>query len=375
MKSKLRKRSEAVNGKSYTTEDTDICGGNGEAGAGAAGGNGKAAHAPKDSRAKSLQERLRDSKRLGPQVEEPAQREHLETATTRRSSGNNGRSKVQKITAGLGRPQAYKKPRKTSSPQGRDDPDHDPQLSVLVYAVKKTGGGVAAFLLSQLVYWRSEGRNGQPRMKAQPLGEQYELPDEEEWAWGEGYSEMGRQIAASRHQVGRAVKACFKAGLLAELEGEDYFVRVEDGRHLRRSFLRLHPRVLHRLKKRGELDGTNKSNRVLVPRSFITITGNHNQALVLAAIYRWFVPNKRGKLKLCVFRAGHWWRSNSYGLLAEETGLSVDQVKHAIQGLRKRRFIDTRQWQSGFERGRLFKTLHVRPLKKAIKEAQRKARE
>ena len=326
---------------------------------------------------KSLMERLREGGHFESRVTDAKQKEDVVTrAASLSSADNTNRTSSQKVTAGHGRSQLYKKPRKSSNPQGREDPLHDPQLLVPVFAVKATEGGVPAFLFSQLLYWRSTPRYGDlPRMKPQPMRGQNELPDEDEWAWGEGYAEMGRQIAASYGQIRRAVDACFEAGLLAELDGEGHVAPVKDGRHLQRGLLRIHPKVLHWLKEMGELDGTSKLRRVLVPRSFIQITRNHNQALILEVICWWCKKNSDGQSKLRIHREDHSWRSNSYKLLARETGLNEDQVEYALKRLRKRKFIETRQWQSAFEQRRLCKTVHVRPLEKNIRKAQQKARE
>ena len=241
-------------------------------------------------------------------------------------------------------------------------PDEIPFVWVPIDITRLTGGGNAAILLARLVYWYSPGLGSVPRMKPAFCDTRS--------GWSPGAREILKQTGLNKAKARRAKETLLKQGLI-EIGDADANPCEEGDPHVWYRDRILLPEQLAELIDDGGLLTANGVRRpgvkVTVPEVLITSTGN--QAIVLAAILRWFEPNANGKSKLRVFRDGHAWRANSHNQLSRETGLSCHQVKRALSGLKKAGFIITAYFYFAEKGQRPARTLHVRPNKQALKKA------
>ena len=102
----------------------------------------------------------------------------------------------------------------------------------------------------------------------------------------------------------------------------------------------------------------------LVPRYVREITGNGDQAIVLAQILYWFDLSKKKKVRTTRRRNDRVWAYNTHRDLGKEVGMQAQQVGRVLQALKKKGFIET-----GVFKVNGHPTTHYRPILQAILKA------
>ncbi len=206
---------------------------------------------------------------------------------------------------------------------------------------RMAGGGIAALVLSRLVFWLSEQKSGAgPRAKP--------LPDLEHTAWVPGYSGLAKQIGlivsnpvAARMQVQRAVDSLVtrklvevspgipRAALPEEVRSQT--LAPSDSRESTRNRIWLHEECKERLHKAGLLKG--KGGAVKCVKVWLEHVRQHgaNKAIVLGALHYQFFELKEKRLRI-THKGEKWWVCSA-AQMAQETGLSKGQARSAIEAL------------------------------------------
>jgi hypothetical protein len=110
-------------------------------------------------------------------------------------------------------------------------------------------------------------------------------------------------------------------------------------------------------------DGT-----VLVPKLLREITGNGDQALVLAQVLYWFSNDRNGRPRARIQRGGKRWFYKTHRDFAAELGVKPRQVKDCLQALKNRGLIEI-----GYHRADGFRTSFYRLVLPGLVEAIKQA--
>ena len=235
----------------------------------------------------------------------------------------------------------------------RPTPDQRPILSdagdhqficASPFVVRSAAGGVAGLFLSQMVYWLSPASDGLPRWRPQP--------DFQEPSWNPGYVNAARLIGLqtcnrkyAEAKIRRAIDRLTGNNLIESFSLHDEPPKTEldwpyclsDRRQQNRLSFRLTVDFSSQLREKGLLQQSARGLPVVkVWRADVHELDDPNQAVTLGQLWHHCVSNSK-QPKVNKYGENRVAKPNKQ--LAKETGLTVDQVRAAIEKLQRERLI------------------------------------
>lgn len=86
---------------------------------------------------------------------------------------------------------------------------------------------------------------------------------------------------------------------------------------------------------------------VIRPECHTICHGDLVVAALLSQVVFWYLPNEQGQSKLRVHRHGVWWIAKTRAKWMEETGLTLEQYKRALNSLKRKDLIEVRKMRFG----------------------------